>query len=787
MLEVDANFGPGVEYRNAFVEIAPESQNLPVEFHYGTHTFQSRTVNLGTLHAFESRALLGYFAFRYSYDDDEETVTVCGTDFESDDAMCLTTFPEGTTEYCHQRAGAGGFAFEDLMAQPHWNYRTPLMPGLEKLLQQMVRSANTSLIDALKINAEVTVKIREHPPALPAEEYQQLLAVYRNGELLGPYDPTRQYGPGIVVLGIESVYGGSVYLKRSQNFANVIGSSDDPTIGGMSWITLWRSVFPESEHPCTSLGYPNNFPCGTAVLGGHVVMGKRSKELPVGSDLAYIVPICHAHNNNDRVHMEAIEHREAVWLKRFMERPRGDHDAVGEVRSSPTTFTSSATLTGGETMDRLSDFGMLGFGINVFENEPTEQLVDFTYQKVGNKFNWNGQEISVADQISFDPSPRGQWESIDFTSTMRSAREYQIKLEAKLGLEGTDPETDLTFKGDASAANTLFARSTGLTAMELYEADNDFVFLSLRPIRLSDSLTQQVKDAVGYCGDDVDRIMNFYDTFGTHVVARADIGGRMHIRTVVEMDAETSKRVHDTKLNIAGQVESEDSDYAKGNLKFGARDQSTEELYRRISRNSIELIGGSVTSLDESEWRATLMDSKIPTQGLSPMRTARAPGLAAHAQSSNSNQSLALINLRYQPIYEVLPLGASQLTEFQRALREYLNGLNPFESVPQRLKPRIVADTPVRKGQKAEFVMRGWMATYETYAGLEATPGTWALVECKSDAEPGGWDLKTVYSGEVVQLRGKTPYFSRYMYVHVKEVSGDENAVVYAENRLVSW
>lgn len=83
--------------------------------------------------------------------------------------------------------------------------------------------------------------------------------------------------------------------------------------------------------------------------------------------------------------------------------------------------------------------------------------------------------------------------------------------------------------------------------------------------------------------------------------------------------------------------------------------------------------------------------------------------------------------------------------------------------------------------------MRGWMATYETYAGLEAMPGAFAIVQCKSDAELGGWTEKKVYAGETVQLRGKTPYLSAYMDVRVISVVGDNGATVYARNKLVSW
>jgi hypothetical protein len=125
-----------------------------------------------------------------------------------------------------------------------------------------------------------------------------------------------------------------------------------------------------------------------------------------------------------------------------------------------------------------------------------------------------------------------------------------------------------------------------------------------------------------------------------------------------------------------------------------------------------------------------------------------------------------------------------------------LRGKNPFNHDVQRLAPNMarkssddggISIVKLKYDEKAVHKMIGWMATYETYAGLEAKPGAHAIVRCRSDAEPSIWTEKTIYSGERIMLRGKTPYLSAYMWVVFAESLGDDDARLWTENRLVAW
>jgi hypothetical protein len=68
---------------------------------------------------------------------------------------------------------------------------------------------------------------------------------------------------------------------------------------------------------CTSYQF-QGFHCGTSYVGGHIVPGTVARTVPKGSNAVYIMPICHAHNNNDNVYMEALQYQDGIWLKDYL-------------------------------------------------------------------------------------------------------------------------------------------------------------------------------------------------------------------------------------------------------------------------------------------------------------------------------------------------------------------------------------------------------------------------------------------------------------------------------------
>ena len=317
MLNIEVRFSLPIVYHNAFVTLHACEHNVVFHLKEGTHVAQSPLLDLGVAHSVEGRPLLGHFSFEYTYEPARRLITVCGTDFDSARGMCLTTVPEGTSEQCRQRGAGGGFEADELRANPRWNYLTPLTPGLRDVFEGVVRTVNDRLVEALKKVPQLNVQVRQHPPELSAEEHRKFLTVYRDGQFLGLHEPGREYGPLDEVYSVESVFGGEVFLNYGEAFANVIGSTNDPKIAGLTWIQLWANQFNTYPVICTSYQF-NGFGCGNSLLGGHVIGGTQATVVPQGSNSVWILPICIQHNNTNAGYMEALKYLTGIWLKNYL-------------------------------------------------------------------------------------------------------------------------------------------------------------------------------------------------------------------------------------------------------------------------------------------------------------------------------------------------------------------------------------------------------------------------------------------------------------------------------------
>lgn len=339
MLTFSITIEPHTGYHNEVVGVDRTSHEPTLTLEDGTHTVVSDDFDLGVLHAFEGRRLIGHLEFTYTYDESGQTVTICGSDFSSIDAMSLVTTAQGTAEHCRHWAAPSGFADDDLANNLHWNCQTPLTPGLKDVLSELARSANDALISSLELVAGLIVRVRTAPPRLSPEEHRQIITA------LGGWNHSestehRTYDPGALALTIQSIWGGEVTMNTNENFANVIGSTHDPKIGGLTWIQLWANQFGMYPNGCTS-HHSRGFPCGTPIVGGHVVSGTVARAMPTGSDSVYIFPICHQHNMDDHVFMSAIKYQKGVWLKHYLQ--ANAHPVMPATGPAGTKTTSERT------------------------------------------------------------------------------------------------------------------------------------------------------------------------------------------------------------------------------------------------------------------------------------------------------------------------------------------------------------------------------------------------------------------------------------------------------------
>jgi len=433
---------------------------------------------------------------------------------------------------------------------------------------------------------------------------------------------------------------------------------------------------------------------------------------------------------------------------------------------------------------RIDFFGKLGYGIDIINNKPLQSIVDFTFEKKQSfKFQ---NEVLLPDQFIYDPSPVMSMQESTYTGVMKTAKEYQIALSRSVGLSGI--VDGIEFKADSSVANEMFHQQSHTTVQQHINYIADYLILQINNIQIANALLPAVKTAVSQCAEDETKIKHFFQTYGTHVITSANIGGQIHIHTDLSLDYESSMNMMKNGVDISAEAKLEDGAYANGSLKFSQRSKSDNSDFHKSSSTSVLLIGGDVTAKDANDWRKSLNNCEIPTQDLeqTKLRSVQNHNYAVHLQDDGSHY-LGLTNLKYTPIYEVLGLDAKQQKAFEKAMKSYLGGVNPFDNTPKRYLPDVPESTALKVDEETTFDMRGWMATYVTYAGLEGLPGSFASVKCRSDAEPGGWTEKKVYAGETVELREKTAYMSGKMTVKFISCTGDDSATVYARNKLVSW
>jgi len=180
----------------------------------------------------------------------------------------------------------------------------------------------TSLFDCcccceIKQAAPPAAEIPDTQPPFVVQNIEEIFVVISSetGCFVGIYDSTSAISE-IIRKGyqVQSKFKGTTRFPKNAAFANIIGSTNDPKVDGLSWIGLWRREF-GSENVCTSLNFMAN--CGPALVGGHVIMGTVAKPMPAGSTV-FIIPICKAHNNNNNIWMEAITNQNAVVLSDYL-------------------------------------------------------------------------------------------------------------------------------------------------------------------------------------------------------------------------------------------------------------------------------------------------------------------------------------------------------------------------------------------------------------------------------------------------------------------------------------
>lgn len=129
----------------------------------------------------------------------------------------------------------------------------------------------------------------------------------------GLWNPEKDYSDEYVILPIQSTAFDVIPEQAGHEFANIVGSKDDPTIGNNSWIELLSANNIDCKH-CATDGKYYNPEDGTAfttkrdgkplicdnekIIGGHVYPGKYNvKPKKEDQETVELIPICSHHNS----------------------------------------------------------------------------------------------------------------------------------------------------------------------------------------------------------------------------------------------------------------------------------------------------------------------------------------------------------------------------------------------------------------------------------------------------------------------------------------------------------
>ncbi|RAJ77239.1 hypothetical protein CLV59_1074 [Chitinophaga dinghuensis] len=300
-------------YKNRYVHIIPTEAEIEIQLIDGSHIVHTDLKNVGALAFFRDPQLQARLTFWYDFDSKSNTITLCSNNLQSSDSTFISTVPRGSNQFCHQHTYAGDNT--PCGTNPNWNYCTPLTPGLKEAIHETVIRANNIIIEKAK-SMDYTVILRTPPPKISLEEYEKYSAVYQNGEFKELFNPEKEYDDTYSILSLDSTWYGEIYLKKNDNFSNVIGSTDDPKIASKTWIKLWEGQFGKPDD-CSSLNY-NGYKCSGGLVGGHVILGKTASAMPKGSNKVFIMPICTQHNNDDNTYMAPIKYSKGIALHNYL-------------------------------------------------------------------------------------------------------------------------------------------------------------------------------------------------------------------------------------------------------------------------------------------------------------------------------------------------------------------------------------------------------------------------------------------------------------------------------------
>jgi len=309
-------------YGDEMASVTNQAAAVTLDLSGGPRRFVSEARTIGSYRGVEVKAQL---SFEYEYDREENKLTLRGADDRTPQQLRITTFLSGAPD--QGRGQDPSLVFHTLpndvgQNQPLlnlWADHVSGRPAFLAALADAARRANDVLVKGA-IDAGVSQVLElGTPPVVTLDTLNDWKRMF--GEPVPKAAATDPVAEVIrMQFKVNSTYVGTVTWAANTTFANVIGSTDDPKVDGMSWISLWSDKCNDGAGcaKCSSFNFfskDSDWKCQTDdFVGGHVITGTTAKSMSKGSTV-YIFPICKRHNGSDPNYMKMLYNPKGVQLK----------------------------------------------------------------------------------------------------------------------------------------------------------------------------------------------------------------------------------------------------------------------------------------------------------------------------------------------------------------------------------------------------------------------------------------------------------------------------------------
>jgi hypothetical protein len=299
-------------FANKQINIHESKLDIKLDFHEGEHTFLSKPIEVGKMNDKKVYAVLSFW---YDLDIKNRTLSLCSNELISENSPFLGLKHEQDNQLLSRQYAHTVRSFH-AGNDKLWSHESNLYGNLPEVLNRSLCDTNDKIIKECTELGLNLVLGTPMPKGLSAEIDKYSTVYNKDGIFVEFYNPQKKYDDDHSIHPLKSTWYGEVTFAKNENIANVIGSTGDPKIAGLSWLQLWHKQFGQAQ-TCTSLYY-KSFPCKGWLVGGHVITGTSATKVPAGANYVYIMPICTPHNNNDNVYMAAKEYQKGIALKNYL-------------------------------------------------------------------------------------------------------------------------------------------------------------------------------------------------------------------------------------------------------------------------------------------------------------------------------------------------------------------------------------------------------------------------------------------------------------------------------------